>query len=537
MDKKALFEGVFHRSKKLGLKFGEFKGILERTDFSDVDKKKLGDIYLWGDESTAFDKDRSLMQALNIDTDDQDLMRKIASEVPTYSQLFSPEMEKRAKGIDLLKAQVEYIKFAVTSFEAKFTSVFTGKEEAKPQASSMLGIRGVTGDIDVPTQLVSRAAQVFSAASASSKEGLDEFVQSAEGKKVISLLEEIGAGSGVQGTEGIINNVLTKTIKALSSANIDNAMRSADSTDLDEITNDNVVLGQDMDYVSGVAPSELELMSSMNPFVRMGMFYQLALGQNESFADRMMSPSTGEGIGYDSLLSKGGINEESLKMLFGRDIKTGAVQDVLSKLDQISVEIINTKWNSPEGESVRSVLFVPVLQAAYIALLNYVVLKGMYSFLTRRGRIVAQETKAREEAKAKQAASAAAKPSMMSDAERAKMIKKVFDSAPLKALLNDNTIYVPGRPGYDPDRVKALKNLIYYAFGGKESKFDRIKNWNTETNPLDGNYDQFFSDLIRDIQTEYLIQPIRAGKGDGKVGPITKRFIKDVIPPAVLELI
>ena len=94
MDKKRIFERVFLESGSLSLKFSEFKEVYERTDFSDVDKKKLNDIFLWGDESSLFDKDKSLMQALNIDTEDDALLTKISAAVPAYAPFFQGGMEK-----------------------------------------------------------------------------------------------------------------------------------------------------------------------------------------------------------------------------------------------------------------------------------------------------------------------------------------------------------------------------------------------------------------------------------------------------------
>jgi hypothetical protein len=78
---------------------------------------------------------------------------------------------------------------------------------------------------------------------------------------------------------------------------------------------------------------------------------------------------------------------------------------------------------------------------------------------------------------------------------------------------------------------------VYYTFGGKQTGIDSVKNWDISKNPLDGNYDQFFSNIIRDIQTKYGVPPLRNGVGDGKIGPITKEFLQKVMPIAISELV
>jgi|688.fasta_scaffold31421_4 hypothetical protein len=538
MDKKKIFENVFTQSGKLGIKFSDFKRVYERTDFSDVDKKKLNDIYLWGDDSSLLDQDKSLMQALNIDTDDKDLMSKISAAIPAYSPFFQGGMEKKAKGIDLIRAQIDYLKTAITSFESKFVSTLTGKEEGETFKSDILGIRGIAGEVNIPQELVNKIAQVFSRATAAPlKPTIDEFVQSDEGKKLISLLEEIGANRGVAGTERLINEMFSKTLKTLGTTNIDAAMNAADNTDLEEITDATAVLDQEKDYITSKNPmSELELMMSMDPFVRLGVFYQLAIQEDDAFMDRIGSDN---GVNYNAMIQRGKINDESLKVLFGRGVKTEGVKDVLSSLDSISMDIISLKWEGPESEEVKATLFIPAMQAVYVALLNFVVMKGLYAYLTKKTAIVAK-TKAAEQVektRREEAAKAARTPSMMEDSERGKKIAVLFRDPNLKAMLSDDTLYLPGKAGYDPNKVKALKELVYYTFGGKQTGIDSVKNWDISKNPLDGNYDQFFSNIIRDIQTKYGVPPLRNGVGDGKIGPITKEFLQKVMPIAISELV
>ena len=534
MDKKRIFEGVFSKSGSLSLKFSEFKEVYERTDFSDVDKKKLNDIFLWGDESSLFDKDKSLMQALNIDTEDNALLTKISAAVPAYAPFFQGGMEKKARGIDLVKAQIDYIKTAITSFESKFVSAITGKEEGETFTSDILGIRGIAGEVNITQELINKISQVFSRATAAPlKPSIDEFVQTDEGKKLVSLLEEIGANKGIAGTERLINEMFSKTLKTLGTANIDVATNAADNTDLEEINNETVIIGEPQDYIVDNNPeSEMELMMSMDPFVRLGIFYQLALQQDKSFIDR----SLGDGTNYNAMMQKGKMNDESLKILFGRSIKTDSVKGVLSSLDAISMDIISLKWTGAEAEDTKATLFIPSMQAVYVALLNFVVMKGLYAYLTKKA-VIVTKAKAAEEMERAKKAEAARTPSMMQDAERGKMISKIFNSTPLQKLLNDNTIYRIGKAGYDEAAVKALKELVYYSFGGPQSSFTGIKNWDTTKNPLDGRYDEYFANIIKEIQTKYKIQPIRRGQGDGKVGPNTKEFFSLVIPREVTKLI
>lgn len=538
MDKKKIFENVFTQSGKLGMKFSDFRNVYERTDFSDVDKKKLNEIYLWGDDSTLLDQDKSLMQALNIDTEDKDLMTKISAAVPAYSTLFQGGMEKKAKGIDLVRAQIDYIKTAITSFESKFVSAITGKEEGEVFKSNILGIRGIAGEVNITQELVNKIAKVFSRATAAPlKPSIDEFVQSDEGKKLISLLEEIGANKGITGTERLINEMFSKTLKAIGNANIDVAMNAADNTDLEEITGKTAKLDDAPDYIATQNPmTEVELMMSMDPFVRLGVFYQLALQQDDEFMDRVMPAALGEGMNYNVMVQKGKMNDESIKILFGRGAKTTDVKDVLSSLDEVSMDIIALKWSGTEADEAKATLFIPAMQAVYVALLNFVVMKGLYAYLTKKA-VIVTKAKAAEDIERAKKAEAAKTPSMMQDAERGKLISKIFNSAPLQKLLNDNTIYRTGKAGYDEAAVKALKELVYYSFGGPQSPFTSIKNWDTTKNPLDGRYDEYFANIIKEIQTKYKIEPIRRGQGDGKVGPNTKEFFSLVIPREVTKLI
>jgi hypothetical protein len=445
-------------------------------------------------------------------------------------------METKAKGIDPVNIQLDYIKASITSLESKILSSITGKEQGSTYKSNMLGIAGVIGDVNVPQQLIDKIAQVFSTVTITPmKPSVDEFVESDEGRKVISLLEEVGANLGPSGTEKIINDLLGKAVKALGSSNITTAMNAADNTDLEEIKNDNALFGQDMDYISSSNElSELELMSSMDPFVRMGMFYQLALLENETLMDRITPASLGTGVNYSGMLTSGKMNDESLKILFGRNIKTGSVKDILSKMDSISVDMVNLLWSGSDAEGTRRVLFIPAMQAVYIALLNYVVLKGLHSYLTKKSVIVAKARTERESEKEKKRleSTAVKTPATMTDSERGRKIQEIFKSSKINDLLNDNTIYIADRKGYEQERVKALKELVYYMFGDAKSDVQSAKNWDISKNPIDGNYDKFFSNIIKDIQKTYDIRPI-----DGKVGPITKDFFIEETPSAIVALI
>ena len=531
MQNKRIFESVFGSTGKLGLKFSEFKQVLERTDFSDVDNKKLNDMLLWGDRSTLLNQNKSLMQALNIDVEDETLMPKIGSIIPAYTGLFDKGMEKSAKAIDLINAQVEYIKSSISSFENKFVSSLTGKEVGKEFKSDMLGIRGIAGETNITQELVDKVAQVFSTAtSAPLKPSIDQFVESEEGKKLVSILEEIGANTGSSGTMRVINDVISKAVKTVANANIDVAINAADNTDLEEITGENVILGEDLDYVTQEnGLSEMELMSSMDPFVRLGMFYQLALLQNDEFSDRVVPSSSGTGVNYNGMMAPGRMNAESLKILFGRRTKTDAIQDVLKKLDSISLEMLDLKWSGPDGDEARAALFTPAMQVVYVALLNYVIMKGLYAYLTKKTVLVAKGRAEQEEAAKKAVVKT---PATMTKNERGRKIQEIYRSSKLKDLLDDDTIYIANRKGYDPDRVKVLKELVYYMFGNEKSDIESVKNWDVTKYPIDGNYDAIFAGMIKDIQREYSIRPI-----DGKVGPITKAWFSKEIPLALADML
>jgi hypothetical protein len=157
-----IFEAVFNNGSKIAPSFSDFKKIYERTDFSNVDKTKLSDIYLWGDDSSFFDKDKSLMQALNIDTEDERLMSKMGSQIPTYAAYFSPQAAKKTKSIDLLNAQVELIKVKISQFEKELLSSLTGKEEGEEYEAAIPGLRITTGDSSLSQKLVNGIVKSFS---------------------------------------------------------------------------------------------------------------------------------------------------------------------------------------------------------------------------------------------------------------------------------------------------------------------------------------------------------------------------------------
>lgn len=386
-----LFEALYSSGKKIAPSFSEFREIYERTDFSDVDKKKLNDIYLWGDESSLFDNDKSLMQALNIDTEDETLMPKIAAAIPAYASYFSPDAAKKTRAIDLINAQVEFIKVKVSEFENALLSTLTGKEEKDEYESKLPGMKVMTGAVNINQELINSISKTFSRVTdAPLKASIDQFVATDEGKATIKLLEEMGARSA---SNTVVDNLFKKAITKLGEMNLDVPMKSADNTDMVELTNENVELKTDIDYISSTAQlSELELMQSMDPFVRLGLFYQLCIQQQKDFSDRVM-PSSGKGINYSDMLRSGNVAEESLKILFGRDLDFGGVQNVISSLSAVSQNVMKLKWESPESDDVRGALFVPAMQVVYVAMLNFVIMKALYVYLTKKTEIVSQVQK------------------------------------------------------------------------------------------------------------------------------------------------
>ncbi len=532
-----IFEAVFNNGSKIAPSFSDFKKIYERTDFSNVDKTKLSDIYLWGDDSSFFDKDKSLMQALNIDTEDERLMSKMGSQIPTYAAYFSPQAAKKTKSIDLLNAQVELIKVKISQFEKELLSSFTGKEEGEEYEAAIPGLRITTGDSSLSQKLVNGIVKSFSRSFTEEgksplKPSIDAFVSGKEGKDLIKLLQQLG----VRGSSDRVIDALVKApLKKIAEQDLKAPMASADNTKLEEINSTTARFEPGMDYMSSTEElNEMDLLLSNDPFVRLGMFYQLCIQQQVNFFDQITPENSRAVVNYSEMLQTGNMMEESIRILFGRKADLSSVKGMLISMGEASKNVVDEKWSSTEMDDLRTALFVPAMQAIYVAMLNFVVMKALYTFLTKRGEIVAAS--ARQETEARTKSSEPTVPSMMVDDKRGKMISRIFNSEPLKKLLDDNIIYREGKPG-DEQSIKALKELVYYSFGGPQSPFASIKNWDTTKNPLNGTYDRHFAEIIREIQTAYKIPPIRGGKGDGKVGPNTKEFFSLVIPREVTKLI
>jgi hypothetical protein len=349
---------------------------------------------------------------------------------------------------------------------------------------------------------------------------------------MIKLLQQLG----IRTTSDKVLDALVKTpFKKIAEQNLEVPMNYADSTELTEINSETATFEPGMDYMSTTEQlSVKELMSSNDPFVRLGAFYELCIKQQKDFSDQIMPESNTSEVNYSEMLQSQNIIEDSIKVLFGRKADLSSVKEMLISIGDASKNVVNQKWSSTEMDDLRTALFIPSMQVIYVAMLNFVVMKALYTFLTKRGEIVAVSTKQETETRAKEAAM---KPSTMPDQERAKMISKILNSDKMKELFNDNIIYTVGKTNMDPDRVKALKELVYYALGGKESPITSVKNWDIAKNPLDGNYDKFFAEIIREIQTFFEIPPLRSGVGDAKVGPNTKAVFKQQAPIAVTELL
>lgn len=537
-----IFEAVFNSGSKIAPSFSDFKKIYERTDFSNVDKTKLSDIYLWGDDSSFFDKDKSLMQALNIDTEDERLMNRIGSQIPTYAAYFSPQAAKKTRSIDLLNAQVELIKVKISQFEKELLSSLTGKEEGEEYEAVIPGLRITAGDSSLSQKLVNGIVKSFSRSfteegKSSLKPSIDAFVSGKEGKDLIKLLQQLG----VRGSSDRVIDALVKApLKKIAEQDLKAPMASADGTKLEEINSTTARFEPGMDYLSTTKElTEIDLLMSNDPFVRLGMFYQLCIQQQVNFFDQITPQNSRAVVNYSEMLQTSNMMEESIRILFGRKADLSSVKGMLISMGEASKNVVDEKWLSTEMDDLRAALFVPAMQAIYVAMLNFVLMKALYTFLTKRGEIVAINTRQETETREREAAAkeASMKPWTMPDEERAKMISRILNSDKMKELFNDNIIYVAGKKNLDPERVKALKELVYYALGGKESPITSIKNWDISKNPLDGNYDNFFAEIIREIQTVFEIPPLRSGVGDAKVGPNTKAVFKQQAPIAVTELL
>jgi hypothetical protein len=533
MDRKKIFEHVFTGASKAAVKFSEFKSLVERSDFSDIEEEnlRLKSMPLTGEDS--------LMSALNIKTDAR-TVAEVVTAIPAFSPFFSPKEQGRAKAMDLMRAEIELMKKTISNFERSLTSGITGKETAEEYTSTIPNIDRIAGAANVTQRMVNSIVKTFTRSIAGSgpSKTIDDFVESSEGKALIKLLKGMKVDTP---TSRIIDSVLGPVLTKMQTQDFGRVMDGLDSVDIPEITSRNIELGTVTDYLSNTEEmTELEMAASMNPYTRFGLFFQLCLLQQPDFISKVTTDVKGTKLNYPDFVSGGKPFEESLRTLFGRNADLAALDPFMASLNELSLSMIDSTWNTEEFDRIKTALFVPAMQVFYVALMNFVLANALYLFLTKKGDIVtkarsAEAEKLRKEEEAKKAASST--PWTMGDADRGKKIAALFRSAPLKAMISDNVIYVPGKSGYDPDKVKALKELVYYMFGGKESGIPSVKAWDVSKNPLDGNYDQFFSNIIKDIQTKYEIPPLRNGQGDGKVGPVTKKFFAKTTPLAISDLV
>jgi len=390
---------MFPETQKMGISFSDFVAVYERTDFSEVDKKKLDDMYLWGDDSNIFDKDKSLMQALNIDTEDEALMLNMSQAIPSYAPYFSSEKAKTTKGIDLIKAQIEYVKTAVSAFENSLVSSLTGEEKPEDYKSAIAGLKVAIAGEQAKTQLVSRITEIFKTVLPEKGPVLpsvDQFVQSKEGKELLELLDVLGVRKS---TTTIIDQATESIVKKLGKQSLERPMNAADNTELEEITAKNVDLSTSMDYSSDTELSELELMTSNNPFTRLGMFYQLCFQDEQEFLLKVVPG----GKNYTDVLSTGSAAESTVALVQGKELDLSGVRPYMEKIDLALEEIIETKWKEKESNQIKAALFTPVMQGLYLSMLNFVLMKALYTFLTKKTTIVDTQNKLKAEEESKNA--------------------------------------------------------------------------------------------------------------------------------------
>lgn len=536
MNRKKLFEHVYPISMDMGMKFKDFKRVLERNDFSDLDEKnrRLKNMPLFGEDS--------LLTALNIDGEDQATVEELSSALPTFKIFFSPEEQNRSKAISLLKAQVEAVKKLATNFQSALATGITGKETGEEYISTIPGIEDVIQEDNLTKSFINKVIRTFTGTIAGTTEpsGIDDFVSTESGKKLVSLLRGLKIDTPLT---KLIDSIFDPVLERIQGQNLKVVLDSLDQVDEDdmpEITARNMETGDVVDYLSGKTDmSEIEMAGSMDPYVRLGLFYQLCLLQQPEFISKVTSDVKGTKLSYPDFMSEGKPFEQSMRTLFGRGADLSALEPYMEPLNRLSLSMIDSVWNGQQSDRVKATLFVPAMQVFYVSIINFALAGALYSFLTKKSTIVMQAKSAEEAERVKrsEAQTSIKTPQMMESSERGKKIAELFRNPDLRSMLSDNTLYLPGKSGYDPAKIKALKELVYYMFGGKNSGIDSVKNWDVTKNPIDGNYDQFFSNIIKDIQTKHGVQPLRNGIGDGKIGPITKEFFQKAIPLAISALV
>lgn len=520
-----IFEAIFKDGKNIAPSFSEFTKIYERTDFSNVDKKRLNDIYLWGDDSSLFDKDKSLMQALNINTEDVELMSEIGSHIPTYSAYFTPDAAKKTKSIDLLNAQVELIKIKINQFENELMSKLTGTEEAQEYEPLVTGLRIAPEESGLAQELVNGMMKVFSIAftepgKSPMKPSINAFVASEQGKKLIKLLQQLGVRLP---SNKVIDSLLSTPLKRIAEQDLKVPMTSADNTELDEINAETVSFTVDMNYMStNQDVSELELMSSMDPFVRLGMFYQLCIQQQKEFSDQIMPQSIGKGVNFSDMIESGNTMEESIKVLFGRKADFSAVKELISSIESASDQVVKAKWSDVGMEELRTALFVPAMQVVYVSMLNFVIMKAMYKFLTKRDEIVVAASKQdAERAKVNQTISGLIIPDFSDPkVKQDKPLRYKTALAAIKYLRgqgffdDNNKLYYQKGKEMNPEAITALKILVASL---PQIQFSEKIPLNPQD--IDGTWTPEIKNAVMQLQKTAGI------KVDGIIGPDTRRSI------------
>lgn len=558
MDKRKLFEKVSSKTPNLGIKFNDFKAILE--DFEDIMDDRPSGIYL---EEMPLVGEYSLLQALNVDVEDlrdtdadgtQALIAKIQASIPMLGMFFAPSNQNRMKAIDLFKGEVEALKKLLSNLESTLISSITGEEAPVAYKATIPGSEAILSGQTVTQSFITSAIKTFakpitgdldpSQMNQNELQSLvDGYVLSQEGLELISKLKGLGMDRNVT---SFVDTIFSSMgiISGLEEGNFSGSVMSRfDDIDFEEIDFDTINTRQVNDYVSGMPFKELnDLEMTMDPFVRMGMFYQLCLLQNAEIMDRTEVVLGTDKLAHNEFVRSKEPFKESLTMLFNitNPSDLGQLEMFLPRLNDLSLQMMNVIWNNNDAKKTKRILFIPMMQAFYIAFANFILGEALYKFLTAR----TTKAKTRRDTAAAAAAAEIAKKAeeekvrtavlvtSMTKEQRGKKLAQLNRDPNLKALFDDNIIYIAGRSGYDPNRVKALKEVIYYMYAVPGSDVMSAQNWDIEKYPLDGNYDQHFAKIIKDFQTTYDVTPI-----DGKVGPITKKEIQEYIPVYVAELV
>lgn len=552
MDKRILIENVSSNGKKLGVKFSEFKSILEGSgEFNDIDiktKRLLGYMPMTGEYG--------LLCSLGIDAEDPkepetaDLIMQMGTINKPFSLYFTTSNIRTGKAIDLFRGEIEFMRKKLSDLQSRLIAGISAKEikpeEGRPtlQMSQRLLGKEYTKQ-NLPGTFLNKAITTFTGfltGPGSQAMSFDDFVVSERGQRLIGQLNGLGMSMDVSKFMDIVFSDMDLVEFMRSTDFGSTSMAEMDDIGLSEIQDVNDLdLEVVNDYISGTPYASIEdIEDVMDPYTRIGIFFQLCMLQNPGVIERLgdISSKT-DRMSYPEFVSKNKPFETSLRLLFGRDADMSELEEFIEELNSLSMEMINVLWNDNDAKMVKKALFIPVMQAFYVAFMNFTLGRALYEFLTKKKGSVEKERSAAAAAVAAAAAekTKTLKPADMPNAERAKVISRIFNSAPLQKLLRDNFIYRVGKKGYDEAGVKALKELVYYALGGSTSKVESVKNWDITRNPLDGNYDEHFANIIRDIQTAAEIQPIRKGQGDGKVGPNTKEWFMTRIPNQITKMV